>query len=255
MQVSNVSELFEKISHPTRVKILRFLEGTPLNFSQLKSKLGIESSGNLDHHIKKLEGLISIDSSGLYKLSDEGKEALKAINSIEYSLAIRKTPSVAQSRRILGVFLMFFGVFIVAVTIMAVAIIPDDVTSQQLVGLLGGLIGALVGMLGAALGLRGAIMTDSKSSRQVTYFPSQKNPWMIRDWLANLLFLGSFLILLFSLIYEQISSPNFPFKPLLYTASLFALSTLFITSLTISNRIIEKANKAIQQKTESVDGS
>jgi len=252
--MSNVSELFEKISHPTRVKILRLLEESPLNFSQLKSKLDIASSGNLDHHIKKLEGLISLDSSGLYMLSDEGKEAIKAIRTLEYSFAIKKTPSVAQSRRIFGVFLIFIGVFIIAVAIMAVAIIPDGMSSQQLVGLLGGLIGALVGMLGAALGLRGAIMADGKSSRQVTYFPSQKSPWMIRDWFANLLFFGSFLILLFSLIYEQISSPNFPFKPLWYTASLFALSTLFITSLAISHRIIEKANKAIQRpKAESVD--
>lgn len=254
--MSDVSELFEKISHPTRVRILRLLEEAPLNFSQLKSKLGIESSGNLDHHLKKLEGLISIDSNGLYKLSDEGKEALKAIKSLEYSFAIKKAPSVAQSRRILAVFLMFLGVFIVAATIMAVAMIPGNVTSQELIGLLGGLGGALVGMLGAALGLRGAIMIDSKSSRGVTYFPSQKSPWMTRDWLANLLFFGSFLTLLFSLIYVQISSPNFPFKPLWYTASLFALSASFITSVTISYRIIEKANKTIQQpKAESAEGT
>jgi len=252
--MSRVSELFEKISHPTRVKILKLLGVSPLNFSQLKNKLGIESSGNLDHHIKKLEGLISLDSNGLYKLSDEGKEAIKAIKSIEYSFALKGTRSVAQSRRIFGVLLMFLGIFMIAVTIMAVAIIPDSMTYQQLVGLLSGLIGALVGMLGAALGLRGAIMTDSRSSRQVAYFPSQKDPWMIRDWFANLLFFGSFLTLLFSLIYVQISSPNFPFKPLWYTASLFALSTLFITSLAISHRIIEKANKAIQRpKAESVD--
>jgi len=252
--MSNVSELFEKISHPTRVKILRLLEGSPLNFSQLKSKLDIESSGNLDHHIKKLEGLISLDSSGLYRLSNEGKDAIKAIRSIEYSFAIKRRPSLAQSRRIFGVFLLFLGVFVIATAIMAVAIIPGDMTSQQLVGLLGGLIGALVGMLGAALGIRGAVMTDSKSSREVTYFPSQKSPWMIRDWLANLLFFGSFLILLLSLIYVQISSANFPFKPLWYTTSVFALSTFFITSLTISYRVIEKANKAIQQpKAEPVD--
>jgi hypothetical protein len=176
--------------------------------------LDIDSSRNLDHHIKKLENLVSLDSNGLYRLSDEGKEALKAVRSVECSLAARKTPSVAQSRRILAVFLMLLGVFIIAATIIAFAMTPENMTSQQLVGLLGGLIGALVGMLGAALGLRGAMMIDSKSRRQVTYFPSQKNPWTTRDWVANLLFFGSYLTLLFSLVYAQISSPDFLFTPL-----------------------------------------
>ncbi|MEM2320151.1 MAG: ArsR family transcriptional regulator [Candidatus Bathyarchaeia archaeon] len=40
--MSDVSELFEKISHPTRVKILKLLDDSPLSFSQLKNKLDIE---------------------------------------------------------------------------------------------------------------------------------------------------------------------------------------------------------------------
>lgn len=245
--MSKVSELFEKISHPTRVRILKLLEKAPLNFTQLKGELGIESSGNVDHHIKKLESLISLNPSGLYVLSDDGKDALKAIKSIEYILAFREAHPVAQSRWVLSILLMFIGIFTLAVAIVVVGMIPDSMTFQQSVGLLGGLIGALVGMLGAALGLRGAIITDSKSSRQVTYFPSQKDPWTIRDWSANLLFFGSFLILLFSLIYAQISSPVFSFKSLWYAGSVSALSTLFITSLTISHRVIEKANKTSQR--------
>ncbi len=69
---------------------------------------------------------------------------------------------------------MLLAIFIVAVTIMAVAIIPETMTSQHLIGLLGGLIGSIVGMLGAALGLKGSIMADSRSSRQVTYFQVKK---------------------------------------------------------------------------------
>ena len=245
--MSKVSELFEKISHPTRVKILKLLKASPLNFSQLKNNLGIKSSGNLDHHLKKLGDLIYLDSDGLYKISDEGKEATKAIKSIESSFAVKKAYPVAQSRRIFGVLLMLLAIFMLALTIMAVAMIPASMTSQQLIGLLGGLIGSIVGMLGAALGLKGSIMADGRSSRQVTYFPSQKDPWTIRDWVVNLLFFGSYLTLLFSLIYAQISSTNFLYKPLWYTASLFALSTLFITSLAISYRRIEKTNKKIER--------
>jgi DNA-binding transcriptional ArsR family regulator len=56
--MSEYAELFEKIAHPTRVKILELLEQSPLEFGQLKSELGVGSSGNLDHHLKKLEGLV-----------------------------------------------------------------------------------------------------------------------------------------------------------------------------------------------------
>jgi len=67
--MSDTAELFEKIAHPTRVKILKLLEYSPMAFSQLKNKLKIDSSGNLDHHLKKLENLVILGSDGLYKLS------------------------------------------------------------------------------------------------------------------------------------------------------------------------------------------
>jgi DNA-binding transcriptional ArsR family regulator len=246
MQMSKVSELFEKISHPTRVKILKLLEASPQNFSQLKNKLEIESSGNLDHHLKKLGDLILLDS-GLYKVSDAGKEAIGAIRSIESSFAVKETYPLAQSRRIFGVLLTLLAIFIFVVTIMAVGMIPASMTSQQLIGLLGGLIGSIVGMLGAAFGLKGAIMADGRSSRRVTYFPSKKDPWMVGDWIIHFVLFGSYLTLMFSLIYVQMFSMNFPYKPLWFTTSVFALSTLFLTSVLISYRIIEKANKKIER--------
>jgi len=249
--MSEVTDLFEKISHPTRVKILKLLDASPLNFSQLKNRLGIESSGNLDHHLKKLEGLVFLDSDGLYKVPDSGKEALRAIKSIETSLAAKETYPVPQSRRIFGVLLILLAIFIVALTIVSIAMIPESMTSQGLIGLVGGLIGSLVGMLSAGWGLKRAIMADSKSIRQVAYFPSQKDPWMIGDWIVNLFFFSSYLTLLFSLIYAQVFSTNFPYKPLWYMASIFALSTFFIASLAIGYRIIEKANKKIEQVAQS----
>lgn len=245
--MSNVSELLEKISHSTRVKILKLLEASPLNFSQLKNKLGIESSGNLDYHLKKLGDLILLDSDGLYKISDDGRDAIRAVKSLEFSLAIKEAYPVAQSRMVFGVLMMLLSIFMLSVTIMAVAIIPAGMTSQQLIGLLVGLIGSIVGMLGAAFGLRGAIVADGKSGHQITYFPSQKDPWMIRDYVVNLLFFGGNLVLMFSLIYAQVFSTNLLYKPLWFTASVLALSTLSITSVAISSRIIEKANLKIER--------
>jgi hypothetical protein len=45
--------------------------------------LGIESSGNLDHHLKKLGELITVREDGLYALSDAGREALLSVEAVE----------------------------------------------------------------------------------------------------------------------------------------------------------------------------
>ena len=250
--MSKVSKLFERISHPTRVKILKLLEASPMNFSQLKNNLRIESSGNLDHHLKKLGDLIYLDSDGLYKISGEGKEAMRAIKSIEYSFALKETQPAPQSRQVFGVLLMFLGIFTLAIAITTVAIILDNMTFPSIIGILFGLIGTTLGMLGAAFGLKRSIMADGKSSNPLTYFPSQKDSWTIGDWILNLLFFGSYLTLLFSLIYAPMFSTDFLYKPLWYTGSTFALSTLFITSVVISYRIIEKANKKIERLTAQI---
>jgi DNA-binding transcriptional ArsR family regulator len=74
--------LFEAISHPTRIKILFSLEDSSLGFSELKRKVGVSSSGNLQHHIGKLSTLITINAGGDYVLTDEGREALTAIRYV-----------------------------------------------------------------------------------------------------------------------------------------------------------------------------
>jgi len=74
--------LFEAISHPTRIKILFSLEKKAHGFADLKRKLGITSSGNLQHHISKLATLIRLDNSGDYILSDQGRDALVTIKSL-----------------------------------------------------------------------------------------------------------------------------------------------------------------------------
>jgi len=79
------AELFEAISHPTRIQILKMLRGNALGFAELKHKLGISSSGNLSHHLNKLAALVETNSQGKYKLTDQGLEALYAIMIITYT--------------------------------------------------------------------------------------------------------------------------------------------------------------------------
>ncbi len=76
------ASLFEAIAHETRIRALFLLRDGALSFSDLKRKLGISSSGNLQHHIGKLRSLIEVNGDGQYSLTDNGKEALLAIQSI-----------------------------------------------------------------------------------------------------------------------------------------------------------------------------
>ena len=74
--------LFETISHDTRIRALFLLQDDVRSFSELKRELGISSSGNLQHHIGKLRSLIEVNTDGQYTLTDNGREALLAIQSI-----------------------------------------------------------------------------------------------------------------------------------------------------------------------------
>ena len=75
------AELFEALGHPTRIKMLQVLSDSPLGFSDLKRKVGIESNGLVSFHLSKLNGLVNTTPDGSYALSDEGREALRIITA------------------------------------------------------------------------------------------------------------------------------------------------------------------------------
>ena len=79
----DAAELFEAISHPERIRILKILEKQPTSFASLKRQLGIDSSGNVDFHLKKLAELVAVREDGLYGLTAAGKEALLSIDAVE----------------------------------------------------------------------------------------------------------------------------------------------------------------------------
>ncbi|MBS7632801.1 helix-turn-helix domain-containing protein [Candidatus Bathyarchaeota archaeon] len=81
--VADSEEIFEAVSHPQRIKILRVLAKSSLGFSELKRAVSIESSGALDFHLNKMEGLLTKDSHGHYSLNKNGYAALEAVNAIE----------------------------------------------------------------------------------------------------------------------------------------------------------------------------
>ena len=68
------------MGHPVRIRVLQTLEREPMGFAELKKAVGIESSGHLSFHLRKLEGLLKAGQDGGYSLTDEGREALRVIS-------------------------------------------------------------------------------------------------------------------------------------------------------------------------------
>ncbi len=77
------AEVFDALGHPTRIIILKALNDGAMGFAELKKRLNIKSSGHLQHHLSKLDGLIETDENGKYCLSDQGKDALLAVQTVE----------------------------------------------------------------------------------------------------------------------------------------------------------------------------
>ncbi|MGA3290315.1 MAG: winged helix-turn-helix domain-containing protein [Candidatus Bathyarchaeia archaeon] len=84
------AEVFDALGHPTRIVILKALSEGALGFADLKKKTDIESSGHLQHHLTKLNGLIKTDEYGKYCLSSEGKDALLTVQTVEKSSVTTK---------------------------------------------------------------------------------------------------------------------------------------------------------------------
>ncbi len=85
------AEVFDALGHPTRILILKVLSEGALGFADLKKKTAIESSGHLQHHLSKLNGLVKTDEYGKYCLSDEGKDALLTVQTVENASPKKET--------------------------------------------------------------------------------------------------------------------------------------------------------------------
>ena len=72
-------DIYSVLSHPFRRKILLILEKEGyLSYTDLMDKFGLETTGQLNFHLKKLESLIKKDKKS-YSLTEDGKRILKLI--------------------------------------------------------------------------------------------------------------------------------------------------------------------------------
>jgi len=78
----SADDVFDAISHPMRIEILKLLSKKPLGFADMKRALKIDSSGQLDFHLKKMAVLVKPDPHGMYTLTERGFAALYAVNVV-----------------------------------------------------------------------------------------------------------------------------------------------------------------------------
>ena len=76
------NDLFDGVSHPLRIDILKALAKKPMRFADLKRTFKIDSSGQLDFHLKKLDTLITTNGEGRYALTEKGFAALQAVDTV-----------------------------------------------------------------------------------------------------------------------------------------------------------------------------
>jgi len=214
-----------------------------MTFGRFKDELGIASSGNLDHHLKKLEGLVILDSNGLYSLSDEGKEALAAVKIVESTVSARKEPTSPQSRWIMVMYGAALGAFWLAVLATAAFSGKDFVSTGLSGGLIGGAIG---GSIGSLIGLLKGMKSEARTNRPLTYWPSRSNPWQAEDWEAQALFLGGQAASIYCVFYAWLTEElgkNF----LWFVAAGLSILILVTGSSAVINRTIVRANGLIDQ--------
>jgi len=73
-------EIYSILSHPFRRKILLLLENEGyIPYTDLMEKLGLETTGQLNFHLKKIGSLINRDKKS-YFLTEDGKRVLKILN-------------------------------------------------------------------------------------------------------------------------------------------------------------------------------
>ena len=73
--------VYAVLSHPLREKILKIVDDERLiSYNALLSKLGLEETGVLNYHLKKLAGFVE-KSQGFYQLTSAGKNAIHLMSA------------------------------------------------------------------------------------------------------------------------------------------------------------------------------
>jgi len=92
------SVIFAALKHPIRRKILRMLSEDELTYTQMLTRLGVDT-GHLNYHLENLGELLSKTDDGKYRLSEFGTAALGLMGSVEETENRDETRKLRRSRR------------------------------------------------------------------------------------------------------------------------------------------------------------
>jgi DNA-binding transcriptional ArsR family regulator len=189
------AEVFDALSHPTRIMLMKALNDEPLGFADLKKKLGIESSGHLQHHISKLGGLIKTDDYGKYTLSDQGKDALHSVDTVESVAEAKQNENekvrISRKNIILKWMVILLAVVLALSLVVAAFQYNNTLSLQSEVSQLNEVIvdrDTLITQLDTAIHLAESILRlkPPSDSQYLTMYPSQNNQGQItKIFLSN----------------------------------------------------------------------
>ncbi len=122
----SVSKILSVIAHPLRREILNFIsEKGECSFTDLLNALQVDT-GKLSFHLRSLAAFVEQTTSGKYKLSQTGENAMRLIRDVESWAEIADVQSkaierpLASFRRRVYAFLIDFGLMLLITSILAI---------------------------------------------------------------------------------------------------------------------------------------
>ncbi|MEA1993222.1 MAG: helix-turn-helix domain-containing protein [Euryarchaeota archaeon] len=73
--------MFSALNHPIRRRIIELLAREHMQYTHILEELDL-STGKLNFHLKKLEGLITKNEKGAYRLTEEGLRAFSILRQV-----------------------------------------------------------------------------------------------------------------------------------------------------------------------------
>ncbi|MFX0087853.1 MAG: ArsR family transcriptional regulator [Candidatus Hodarchaeota archaeon] len=85
MKSESLAKLLSLVANPIRVEIIKFLDNEPRTFSEILTKLSLESTSKLSFHLEKLSALVTKNNKGLYELTSLGQKIYVLLLKFEHN--------------------------------------------------------------------------------------------------------------------------------------------------------------------------
>jgi DNA-binding transcriptional ArsR family regulator len=168
LEEDTYSIVFSALKHPSRRKIIRILAEGPNTYTELLTKLGVET-GFLNYYLESLNGLIAKDKNDKYCISELGKSALGLVRQVEESVSKtepRKFSVLGFSINIAYVTLAIISILVISNVYWAYALQKH---SQEKTNLIGESILIINALLNESIGIIDTTMRESRINFHLWY--------------------------------------------------------------------------------------